>query len=131
MDNNDGLFAVFIEARQNGKRTQWMLFPPAKGALGAVVTENMTRAIKRRMEYTDHRAKWKTLETAEPAAMERQINSQIDQYESLGWVFMAPIVIRLDHDDYAKAYSSYAKVDTPYKALRHVGKVAGKRGYTI
>lgn len=131
MDNDNGLYAVFLEARQAGKRTQWMLFPPCRSALGGQVSEGMTRALKRRVEYAEHRAKWKTLENTSAAETEKQLKNQLDQYESLGWVLMQPIVIKLDADDYAKAYESWSKVTTPYKALRHVSKVAEKRGYTI
>lgn len=127
---NNALWAVFLEATDGVQRVQWMLFPPCKAEHGATWAEGNGRFIKRRIEKAGHRAKWKTTTKPSSVLAESKLESELIQYESTGWVFKQPILIVLEHDDYLKAWNG-AEASTPYKALRHVEKVAMKRGYRL
>jgi hypothetical protein len=131
-DNSVGnaLWAVFLEATDGVQRVQWMLFPPCRAEHGAAWAEGQGRFIKRRLEKAGHRAKWKTITKPSAAAAELKLKSELEQYESTGWVLKQPILIVLEEDDYLKAWAG-AETSTPYKALRHVEKVAMQRGYRL
>lgn len=133
MDNSsDRLWAVFLEARSGNQRTQWLVFPPRLTEIlgGAHGREGYGRFIKRRIEYKGHKAKWQTTTKPASSLLLSTVKDQLAQYESTGWVILDPILIRLEEDDYAKAWAG-ADATTPYKALRHVEKVALKRGYRL
>ncbi len=122
-----GLFAVFLEARQGQKRTQWFLFPPN-------LDDGRGRFIKRQLLHANHKAKWNTVEKHSYHAVGRKLGLELDQYESTDWVLVPPIVIQLEVDDFAKVWEKgegNGNVVTPYKALRHVNAQAKKRGYTV
>ena len=130
MDNNDTrLFAMYVEAFQGQKRVQWMIYPPALGEHGAALPEGTGRFMKRRLDREGHRAKWKTTDRSTMSVLNNKLALEFDQYESTEWVFRAPIVIAIEEDDYAKAMGK--ELSTPYKALRHVNKVAVSRGYSV
>lgn len=127
-----GLYAVFIECRQGEQRAQWMLFPPALPHLGVEHDPaGAQRFIKRRMTKKGHRAKWSTTQRRTAEELEKKLHLELDQYESTEWVFVDPIVIELEFDDYLKVWEGQAAAATPYKALRHVEAVAKKRGYRL
>ena len=131
MSAEDGLFAVFLEARLGEKRTQWMVFPPAAPGHGLEgPTDGRGRCIKRRLDHGGHRAKWDTKTAPAHSEIEKTVLDQLGQYASTGWTIMEPVVISLDEDDYQKAWAA-GSADTPYKALRHVEAVTRKRGYRI
>lgn len=127
------LWAVFLEARNGDKRTQWMLFPPRDSTLGATgpAPEGQGRVIKRAMVYKGHKAKWDTIRKPSQGLMAHELKSQLDQYEASGWVLLQPVLIALDEDDYQKVWERENDVSTPYKALRHVEAVTKKRGYRL
>lgn len=131
-DNNAGnaLWAVFLEATDGVQRVQWMLFPPCQAEHGATWAEGNGRFIKRRIEKAGHRAKWKTITKPSASLAEHKLKSELEQYESTGWVLKQPILIVLEQDDYEKAWAG-AEASTPYKAIRHVEKVAVQRGYRL
>lgn len=134
MDNSgDALWAMYVEAQKGEKRTQWLLFPPKSAAqLGETPTahEGYGRFIKRIIDYKGHKAKWKTVTKPSAALVNKFLKDQLAQYESLGFVIKEPVLIRLEADDYAKAWAG-KDATTPYKALRHVEAVTIKRGYRL
>ena len=131
MDNDRGLYAAFFEATNGVKTAQWMLFPTSLSEHGSKCSEGLGRFMKRRLDYADHRAKWATTQKPNWRDVNRKLSLELDQYESTGWVLRQPIVIALEVDDYQKAWENEFKIITPYKALRHVNKVALSRGYKV
>lgn len=132
--NNDGRYAAFLEARKGDQRAQWMLFPPLLDGYGLqdeTLSLGSMRFIKRKMDRPGHRAKWGTTARSTPLEIEAKLKLELDQYESVGWQIMEPIVIELEADDYMKVWENKDSVVTPYKALRHVEAVAKTRGYRL
>lgn len=134
---NNRLWATFLEATSQpadggfAHRVQWMIFPPCIAEFGGDPGHaGYGRYIKRRFTRAGHKPKWetKTAPTAEDTT--RLISAALEQYESMGWVLRQPILIELEQDDYAKAWAG-ALASTPYKALRHVEKIALARGYRL
>lgn len=123
-DKNLGvLFAVFLEAVNGYKRTQWLIVPPANTTYGTPAGLNgRGRMIKRSRSYPEHRAKWSLGEAHGHGTMRSTVMLELGQYESAGWTVLPPVVIALDHDDYLKVWKGEASFSTPYKAFRHVDK---------
>jgi hypothetical protein len=123
-----GMFAVFIDAQSGDgtQRVQWLLVPPSVQKLTGVAGDH-GRFIKRRFDRKGHKPKWATSKLTSAAATSQYLKSNMREFESTGWVFRPPVVIRLETDDYQDVWRG----KTPYKALRHVEAVTRKRGYRI
>jgi len=125
------LYALFVELTKGAQRSQWMIYPPARGAARrlAATPAGSARFMRRKLEHAEHRAKWQWSYSADGEALLGQALAKIEQYASQGWEARAPIVIAIEEDDYLKAMSPTPA--TPNKALRHVNRVAKLRGYRV
>ena len=136
--NQPPLFAMFVEARYTAPaggtmRTQWVLFPPAKGEYGASsLHEGRACYMTRVFGANGKKAKWK-FEALPAKAAEEQLLKRIDEHASVGWEILRPVLAPMAKDDYFRIYGSGSAraQSTPYKLLRAFERVTQTRGYRL
>lgn len=143
MTDNHALYAVFIEARRDGARLQWVAFPQATVELHAPRhLAGRTAFMKRTFKAGSSggtRPVWKFYASdVDHPTSEISIPNQLKQAESMGWELLEPVVAAMYPDDYAKVWNVDSstpltpwKPATPYKLLRAVERVTRTRGYRL
>lgn len=114
----DSLHMFYLQAVDGEKRYQWIVFPPAVGALGVsdqevTASAGRVKVLHRVQEFEGNRSKWFHSVKDDTFLLEALKSSQ-----NKGHAVSKPVVVKLELDDYQAAWQG----ETPHKAIRAVDR---------
>lgn len=136
------LHMVYVEAanaRTEGQRVQYVVFPPAQGVLPSAEDYadhlKIFKVLERQQQFKGNRARW-NVRRCSGRNMRNVLSSYVSsvywdsdtQSEVPQWNVSGPIIVPLELDDYRKLT---VDSETPQKALRAVDRELIKHGLTL
>lgn len=120
-----GLHMLYVQAVKDETRVQFVVFPPAREALGAASHKgDPLLLLKRTQERVGNRSKWFHSQIHDKAQV---LQTELAGLEASGYLLGAPVAVPLEKDDYVSAWNG----NTPHKALRAVDRALRPLGFSV
>lgn len=114
----DDLYMMYMQAVKGDARQQWIVFPPAVDTFGDIPADKLGQGkyLARKQDFPGNRSKW--FHYTVPAGDSAVLLSKIETLRTDGWAVTAPILVRLEAEDYLTTWRG----DTSHKAMRAVDR---------